>query len=74
MPLAGRVTEAVVGNKPYATCFGCLASLEGLDEPKVRNAAQIAVIRDGLLVVFSPCHRCGRLDDGLMARDRGLAN
>jgi hypothetical protein len=69
MPLAGRITAVVVGNQPHPTCFGCLAIQEGLDEPEVRNAAQVALIRDGLRVVNSTCHRCGQIADGLVSRD-----
>jgi hypothetical protein len=74
MPLAGRLTAVVVSNKPHPMCFACLATLEGLTEAAVRDAAQVAVIRDGLRVIFSSCQRCGRIDNGLMARDRGQAN
>ena len=70
MPLAGRVTTVVVGAKPRATCFACLAKVEGLSEPDVRDAAQVAVFRDERLrVVRERCDRCGLVVDGLMARE-----
>ena len=70
MPLIARVTAVVVAHQPQATCFDCLAKLEGLPEADVRNAAQVAVVRNGLRVVFSSCQRCGRIDNGLIASDR----
>jgi hypothetical protein len=51
MPLPGRLTLSVVRGKPHATCFSCLATLEGLSEADVRDAAQVPVFRDNRLRV-----------------------
>jgi hypothetical protein len=69
MPLAGRLTAVVVGNKPHPICFACLASREGVSEAAVRDAAQVALIRNGLRVLKGTCYRCGRVAEGLMARE-----
>jgi hypothetical protein len=72
-PLVDRLTNAVVQSYPYALCFACLAMDELVSEPEVRDAAQVAVIRDGLRVVRRVCYRCAKVDDMLVRQDLGGA-
>ena len=64
---ARRITRAVLDQHPYALCFSCLATDEAISEFEVRQAAQIAVVRDGLRVMRRVCYRCNHTDDTLVA-------
>jgi hypothetical protein len=68
MPLVGASTESF-SRYPDALCLACLAAAETVTELKVRSAAQIAVIRDGLRVLRRVCYRCGRVDDMLVTKE-----
>jgi hypothetical protein len=73
MPLAERITSAVQHAHPFNLCFGCLAFDEGVTEAEIRDAAQVALIRDGLRLVQRACYRCGHLAEVLVPRETGRA-
>jgi hypothetical protein len=71
MPLAGRLNVVVLRVHPDALCFACLATAAAVTEAEVREAAQIAVIRDGLRVIHRECYRCARVGDVLVKNESG---
>ena len=63
--LAERMSALVRIRQPYAYCIPCLAVVLRASEKLVRDAAQFAIVRDGLRIEQRTCRQCGRSDDAV---------
>ena len=67
-PIAESLAHAVLANFPYALCFRCLATQQGLTEHDARAAALVLIARDHFDVVRRICHSCQRTDESLVSQ------
>jgi hypothetical protein len=69
--LVERIDAITKAHHPFAYCLSCLAKVLMRPERSVREAAQIAILRDHLRVERRTCYQCGRSEDAITVKPRG---